>query len=122
MVNEPMSVEEEVRSDFNPLRRGSPLPWLLLGITIIVGGTMAVVSHSRIVEEKGKTARALQANDEVMGRLRGVVAENGRLIEEADAAKVQRGELENRAKGLEEQLKASADEIAKYKSNPRCKK
>ena len=117
-----MSVEEEVRSDFNPLRRGSPLPWLLLGITIIVGGTMAVVSHSRIVEEKAKTARALQANDEVMGRLRGVVAENGRLLEEADAAKVQRSELENRAKGLEEQLKASADEIAKYKSNPRCKK
>jgi hypothetical protein len=122
MESEPMSVEEEVRSDFNPLRRGSPLPWLLLGITVIVGGTMAVVSHSRIVEEKAKTARALQANDEVMGRLRGVVAENGRLIEEADAAKVQRGELENRTKGLEDQLKASADEIAKYKSNPRCKK
>jgi hypothetical protein len=122
MVNEPMSVEEEVRSDFNPMRRGSPLPWLLLGITIVVGGTMAFISHQRIVEEKGKTARALQANDEVMGRLRGVVAENARLLEEADSAKVQRGELENHTKGLEEQLKASADEIAKYKSNPRCRK
>jgi len=117
-----MSVEEEVRSDFNPIKRGSPLPWLLLGITVMVGATMAVASHRSIVDEKGRTARALQENDNVMGRLRSTVAENGRLLEEAQAAKLQRGELEMRAKGLEDQLKASADEIAKYKSNPRCVK
>src|SRR5882672_2138915 len=88
----PMSFSEEIRSIENPLKRGSPLPWLLLAITIIVGATMAIVSHSRIIDEKLRTARALQENDAVMARLRGVVAENARLLEEADAAKAKRGE------------------------------
>lgn len=117
-----MSVEEEVRSDFNPLKRGSPLPWLLLGITLLVGVTMAVVSHSRLVDEKTRTARALQANDEVMGRLRGVVAENQRLLEEQEAFARQKGEFEAREKSLEAQLAASADEIARYKSKPGCRR
>jgi len=117
-----MSVQEDVRSDFNPIRQGSPLPWLLLGVTLIVGGTLAFAAHRSIIDERQRAARALQASDEVMGRLRSVVAENGRLLEEAEASKVQKAELENRAKGLEDQLKASADEIAKYKSNPRCVK
>ena len=117
-----MSVEEEVRSDFNPLKRGTPLPWLLLGITLLVGVTMAWISHSRLVDEKTRTSRALQANDEVMGRLRGVVAENQRLIEEIDAAKAVNGESLTRVKSLEDQLKTSAEELARYKSNPRCVK
>ena len=117
-----MSVEEEVRSDFNPIKRGSPLPWLLLGITLVVGVTMAFVSHSRLVEEKTRTARALQASDEVMGRLHGVVSENQRLLEEAEAWQRQKGEAAAREKDLEDQLKAAADEIARYKSNPRCRK
>lgn len=116
-----MSVEEEIRSDFNPVKTGSPLPWLLLGITLIVGVTMAIVSHARLVDEKVKTARALQANDEVIGRLKGVVAENTRLLEQSDAFTRQKQELEARQKSMEDQLKASADEIAKYKSNPRCR-
>lgn len=115
-----MSVEEEIRSDFNPIKTGSPLPWLLLVITLTVGVTMAVVSHSRLVDEKTRTSRALQANDEVMGRLRGVVAENQRLLEEAEAFTRAKGELDARQKSMEEQLKASGDELAKYKSNPRC--
>ncbi|MBK7861577.1 MAG: hypothetical protein IPJ65_23770 [Archangiaceae bacterium] len=101
------------------MRRGSPLPWLLLGITLAVGVTMAIVSRNQLVEEKTRTARALQANDEVMGRLRGVVSENQRLREEADAWKAQKTELESRAKSLEEQLKGSADEIARCKSKGR---
>lgn len=117
-----MSVEDEVRSDFNPIKTGSPLPWLLLGITLLVGVTMAVVSHSRLVDEKARTARALQANDEVMGRLRGVVSENQRLLDEADTFAKQKSDLEQRQKSLEDQLKSSADEIARYKSNPRCAK
>ena len=118
-----MSAEDEqVRSDFNPIKTGSPLPWLLLGITLFVGVTMAIVSHSRLIDEKSRTARALQANDEVMGRLRGVVAENQRLLEESDAFKLQKAELDQRNKSMEEQLKLSADEIARYKSNPRCVK
>jgi hypothetical protein len=116
-----VSVEEEIRSDFNPVKTGSPLPWLLLGITLFVGVTMAIVSHSRLTEEKTKTARALQANDEVIGRLKGVVAENTRLLEQADGFARQKGELEARQKSMEEQLKASADEIARFKSNPRCR-
>ncbi len=116
-----MSVEEDVRSDFNPVHTRSPLPWLLLAITLAVGVTMAIVSHSRLVEEKTKTARALQANDEVIGRLKGVVAENTRLLEQADGFSKTKGELEARQKSLEDQLKASADEIARYKSNPRCR-
>lgn len=115
-----MSVEEDIRSDFNPIKRGSPLPWLLLGITLIVGVTMAIISRQRLVDEKTRTARALQANDEVMSRLRGVVAENQRLIEETEAAKAQKAETDQRSKSLEDQLKSSADEIAKFKSNPRC--
>jgi hypothetical protein len=115
-----MSFSEEIRSDVNPLKRGSPLPWLLLVITIAVGATMAIVSHSRIIDEKMRTARALQENDGVMTRLRTVVAENARLLEEAEAAKTKRTELEQREKSLEDQLKASADELAKFKSNPRC--
>ena len=118
-----MSAEDEgVRSDFNPIKSGSPLPWLLLGITLFVGITMAIVSHSRLVDEKSRTARALQANDEVMGRLRGVVAENQRLLEEVHDFEKTRAELEQRQKSLEDQLKSSADEIARYKSNPRCAK
>ena len=113
-----MSVEEEIRSDFNPIKRGSPLPWLLLGITLLVGVTMAVISRERLVDEKTRTARALQANDEVMGRLRGVVAENQRLHEEAEAWKARQADLEAHEKSLAEQLNASGDEIARCKSKP----
>jgi hypothetical protein len=101
-----VSVEEEIRSDFNPIKRGSPLPWLLLGITLLVGVTMAVVSHSRLIEEKTRMARALQANDEIMVRLRGVIGENQRLLEEAEATKARQNELES--------------ELGEYKSNPKC--
>ena len=114
-----MSVQEEVHSDLNPMKRGSPLPWLLLGITLVVGVTMAWTSHARIVDEKQRTARALQANDEVVARLRGVVAENQRLTESLDA---QRSEADTQKKSLEEQLKASTEELAKYRANPRCRK
>jgi uncharacterized membrane-anchored protein YhcB (DUF1043 family) len=117
-----VSAEDEVRSDFNPIKSGSPLPWLLLGITLLVGVTMAIISHQRLVDEKSRTARALQANDEVMGRLRAVVAENQRLIDEQQDFQKQKVELDQRQKSMEDQLKASADEIARYKSNPRCVK
>jgi hypothetical protein len=111
-----VSVEEESRSELNPLKRGSPLPWLLLGITLAVGVTMAIISHQRLVDEKTRTARALQANDEVMGRLRSVVAENQRLREDTDAWKAKQADLEAREKSMEDQLKTSADEIARCKS------
>jgi hypothetical protein len=111
---------EEVRSDFNPLKRGSPLPWLLLGITLLVGITMAFAARSRLRDEQLRTARALQANDDVHARLRSAVSENARLKLETDAAVKQKAELEARQKSLEDQLKASADELAKYRSNPRC--
>lgn len=116
-----MSVEEEIRSDFSPVKAGAPLPWLLLAITLIVGVTMAIVSHARLVDEKVKTARALQANDEVIGRLKSVIAENTRLLEQSDSFRNQKQELEARQKSMEDQLRSSADEIAKYKSNPRCR-
>ena len=43
---EPM-VSEEIRSDVTPVRRGSPLPWLLLAVTVCVAAGIFAMARSR---------------------------------------------------------------------------
>lgn len=91
-------LHEEIRSDEIQLpRRGSPLPWLLLAVTLSVAVGIFAMARSRLDDERLRTASALKANDEVMGRLRSVASEYAR-------SQLTVTELEARKEGLERQL------------------
>lgn len=111
---------EPSKSEVSPLRRWAPLPWLLLGVTIVTGLAMVAMGKHRIDDERLRTATALKASDEVLSRLREAGAENERLAKELAAKEQLRAEAEAKAKRLTEQMQTNADELAKLKSNPRC--
>ena len=105
-------VSEETHSDVIELqRRGSPLPWLLLGVTLLVALGIFAMARGRLNDEKLRTAAALKANDEVMGRLRNVANEFaktqltiGELETKRDQLLKQVGEQDEKNKTLSAEL------------------
>ena len=116
-------VSDEVRSEEMELpRRGSPLPWLLLGVTAIVAIGIFAMARGRLTDERLRTATALKANDEVMGRLRSVASEFAKsqiTVTELEASKAG---LEKQVRELDEKNKALNAELEELKAAPKKKK
>jgi septal ring factor EnvC (AmiA/AmiB activator) len=94
--------DEEIRSEVTPIRRGSPLPWLLLAVTLSVMVGIFAMARSRLNEERLRTANALKANDEVMGRLRAVTSDFAK-------SEITIAELETKRAMLERQINELAE-------------
>lgn len=83
-----------------PQQRPSPLPWMLLAVTIAMLVGVLVLGRSRVEDERLRTATALKANDELKTRLKAAsneCADSGELNK-----KVVTLELQNRR--LQEEL------------------
>jgi hypothetical protein len=73
---------EDVRSESaeeGARPRGSPLPWMLLTVSIAMTLGILWASRQRLEDERGRTAAALRANDELKARLRSAELEIERL-------------------------------------------
>jgi uncharacterized protein HemX len=116
-TNAPVAAEE-VRSEETPLRRGSPLPWLLLFFTVLVGLGIFVMARNRFAEQRQKVADALKADDEIHGRLKAAWSDLQEAEVKTQAAENKVKELELRVKELETQNQSMTDELDKYKKKP----
>ncbi len=107
---------EETRSDVIELpRRGSPLPWLLLVVTLAVAVGIFAMARGRLNDEKLRTAAALKANDEVMGRLRNVANEYAKAQITVTELETRKEILERQVTELDEKTKALAGDLQELK-------
>ncbi len=115
-------VTEETHSDVIELpRRGSPLPWLLLAVTLMVAVGIFAMARSRLTDEKLRTAAALKANDEVMGRLRNAANEVAKAQITITELEARRDLLTKQVGELDEKGKAASAELAELKKGAKKK-
>lgn len=113
-------VSEEVHSDVTELpRRGSPLPWLLLAVTLIVAVGIFAMARGRLNDERLRTATALKANDEVMARLRNVANEYAKTQISVGELEARKDLLEKQVHELDEKTKALGVEVQELKKKKR---
>jgi septal ring factor EnvC (AmiA/AmiB activator) len=113
-------VNDEIRSDVIELpRRGSPLPWLLLAVTLVVAVGIFGMARARLNDERLRTASALKANDEVMGRLRNVASEYAKSQITVTELETRKEMLERQVGELDEKNKALAAELQESKKKKR---
>ena len=110
-------VNDESQSEETNLKpRVTPLPWLLLGVTLCVMIGIFAMARARLNEEKLRTASALKANDEVMGRLRAATSEYAKSLITVTELEMRNEMLDKRASDLDEKAKALADELQELKA------
>ncbi len=114
----PPATSEDVRSEETPIRRGSPLPWILLFFTLSVGLGIFLMAQKRLTEQRQKTAEALKADDEVNTRLKAAVNEMLDAQQKQQAAELKAKELELRVKELEGQNDSMTEELEKLRKKP----
>jgi hypothetical protein len=93
-------------------RPGSPLPWLLLAVSIALTITVLIVGRNRLAEEKDRTFTALKANDELNLRLK---ASQKELEKAKDACgdSNDKGDAAKRIVQLELEKRRLQDELAR---------
>lgn len=96
-------------------RKGSPLPWLLLTVSITLTVTVLVVGRSRLVEEKERTWTSLRANDELNQKLKATQKELEKAQDSCSAGADASGDSAKRIVQLEMQNRRLQDELAKAK-------
>lgn len=110
-------MSEEIRSDEVPIpRRGTPLPWLLLAVTLCVAVGIFAMARARLNDERMRTANALKANDEVMGRLRTAASEYAKSQITVTELETRKEMLERQVSELDEKQKALAAELEALKT------
>jgi uncharacterized protein HemX len=106
---------DEMRSEETPMRRGSPLPWLLLFFVVVVGLGIFLLAQRRLADEKQHTANALKADDEIHSRLKGEVSDRLAAQQKQQEAENKVKELEMKLKDLEDKTQTMSDELDKLK-------
>ena len=115
-----MTPFDEVKSGAHVLpRRPSPLPWLLLFVSLALTISVLVLSKRRLDAEAQRTATALKANDEVQAKLRGALAEVEKLKEASGQTDASTGELSKRIVTLQLQLRAQEEELNTLRAKAR---
>ena len=108
-------VNEETTSGETQVRRVTPLPWLLLAVTVCVAIAIFLMASRRLSDERLRTAAALKANDEVMGRLRTAASEFARSELSVAELETKKAMLERQLSDLEERNKAVSGELQELK-------
>jgi hypothetical protein len=96
-------------------RPGSPLPWLLLAVSITLTITVLVVGRNRLMEEKERTWASLKANDDLNQKLKAAQRELEKTQEECSAGAEVEDDANKRVLELELQNRRLQDELAKVK-------
>ncbi len=103
--------------------RPSPLPWMLLTVSIAMTVGVLLVGRSRLEDERVRTATALKANDEVKGQLKATQATLDEARAATTAADEKAGELSQQLVNLELENRRLQDELARARAAlPRGKK
>jgi hypothetical protein len=95
-------------------RRASPLPWMLLAVSLSLTVGMLMLGRTRLEQERTRTASALKANDELKARVKQLEAEKAGKVDPASpddelaALKNQVVTLELEKRRLQEELQAAS--------------
>ena len=96
-------------------RRPSPLPWMLLAVTIAMMVGVLVLGRSRLEDERLRTATALKANDEVKAKLKAATNEIETAKSECTQADATSGALNKKLVTLELQNRRLQEELTRAK-------
>ena len=102
--------------------RPSPLPWMLLTVSIAMTIGVLVLGRSRLEDERLRTATALKANDEVKGQLKSAIDDLDQARATCTAADNSTGELQKQILTLELSNRRQQEELTRLKSAAKGKK
>lgn len=105
-----MSAWDEVRNQ-HVTPRASPLPWMLLVVSIAMTVGVIVVGKARLDEERTRTALALKADDEVQAKLRAARGEQEKLSDSLKEGEAAAEQLSKRIVTLELQVRTLQEEL-----------
>lgn len=94
-------------------RPASPLPWLLLAVSITLTITVLVVGRNRLMEEKERTWTSLKANDDLNQKLKAAQKELEKSKESCEQGDANSGDVAKRLVQLELDKRRLQDELAK---------
>src|SRR5438445_9746147 len=97
----------ESSTDFT--KKPSPLPWLLLGLVVVLAGGAAFLGYGMYQEEKDKAATALKASDEAGAKIK--AAED-----KAAALEAEKNKLAASTERLTDEVEQKEAELAKLKA------
>ena len=96
--------------------RPSPLPWMLLTVSIAMTIGVLILGRSRLEDERVRTATALKANDEVKGQLKSAIEDLDQSRAACNAADQSTGELQKQILTLELANRRQQEELTRLKS------
>jgi hypothetical protein len=99
-----------------PPARPSPLPWMLLTVSIAMTVGVLALGRSRLEDERRRTATALKANDEVKQQLKATLEELDKAKAATSSTDAQAGELKKQILTLELANRRQQEEIARLKA------
>ena len=95
--------------------RPSPLPWMLLTVSIALTVGVLFLGKVRLDEERARYASALKANDEVQAKLRQAISDREKVKLDLAAREDANAELSKKIVTLEMQIQRLEDDLAKAK-------
>lgn len=99
--------------------RPSPLPWMLLAVSIALTVVVLWLGRSRLEDERLRTATALKANDELHKQVKETLADLDRSRDACTKADESTDELRKQLVGLELTNRRLQDELRAAKARKR---
>lgn len=96
--------------------RPSPLPWMLLTVSIAMTIGVLVLGRSRLEDERVRTSTALKANDEVKQQLKATLEDLDKSRAACTEADASTGELQKQVLTLELTNRRLQDEVTRLKA------
>lgn len=97
--------------------RPSPLPWMLLTVSIAMTIGVLILGRSRLEDERLRTATALKANDEVKSQLKATLQDLDESRAACSAADASTGELQKQILSLELTTRRQQEELTQLKAS-----
>ncbi len=97
------------------VRRASPLPWMLLAVSIALTVGVLTLGRTRLEEERTRTANALKANDDLKARLKSFESELDAQKTAAAQTEKSVGELKKQLLTLELEKRRLQEELSHKK-------
>lgn len=96
--------------------RPSPLPWMLLTVSIAMTVGVLVLGRSRLEDERLRTATAYKANDDVRNQLKASLEDLDKSRAACTAADASTGELQKQILTLELTNRRLQDELTRLRA------